>query len=131
MTEAFATNLRKCDFNAAFVADDATMLHALVLSAQAFPVGYGPEDPRAEQAVFFRLERAVVDCLRLRHFAVGPGPYLFRRSQTDTDAVEIGNRGGAVVWVRSNQGNTSSKGENKFLRSRFPLHQFHVKTEAL
>jgi hypothetical protein len=39
------------------------MFHALVLSAQALPIGYRSENPRAEQAVFFRLEGAVIDGL--------------------------------------------------------------------
>ena len=49
VTETLAANFRQRDFDAALVADDAAVLHALVLAAQAFPVGYGSEDSRAEQ----------------------------------------------------------------------------------
>jgi hypothetical protein len=58
--------------DAALVADHAAVLHALVLAAQALPVGDRSEDLRAEQPVAFRLERAVVDRFRLGHLAVRP-----------------------------------------------------------
>ena len=103
VTQTFAANLRQRDFNAALVADDAAVLHALVLAAQALPVGDRSENSGAEQAIFFRLEGSVVDGFRLCDFAVRPGTNLFRRSQTDPDAVKIGNRGRAVVRIRSNQ----------------------------
>ena len=58
------------DLDAALVADDAAVLHALVLAAEALPVGDRAEDLRAEEAVALRLEGAVVDRLRLGDFAV-------------------------------------------------------------
>jgi hypothetical protein len=61
------------DFNAALFADDALVLHALVLAAQALVVLDRAEDARAEQAVALRLEGPVVDGLRLFDFAEGPG----------------------------------------------------------
>ena len=64
--------LRLRDLDAAVVADDAAVLHALVLAAVALPVGDRAEDLLAEQAVLLRLERAVVDGLRLGHLAVRP-----------------------------------------------------------
>ena len=70
MAQAFAAHARQRHFDAALVADDAAMLHALVLAAEAFPVRHGSEDPRAEQAVAFRLERAVIDGFRFGDFAV-------------------------------------------------------------
>src|SRR3974390_2196463 len=79
------------------------MLHALVLAAQALPVGDRPEDARAEQAVTFRLERAVVDGLRLGYFAVRPATDLLRRGQADADRVEIGNWVSELKWVRTEQ----------------------------
>ncbi len=103
MAEPFAANLRERDFDTALVADDAAVLHALVLSAQTLPVGHGTENPRAEQAVFLRLESAVIDGFRLCDFTMRPGPDLFRRSQTDPDAVKIGDRRRSVVRIRSNQ----------------------------
>src|SRR5205085_2959275 len=58
--ETLAAHFGLRDLDAAFVADHAAVLHALVLAAEALPVGDRPEDLRAEQAVSFRLERAVV-----------------------------------------------------------------------
>ena len=62
---ALTTHLGLCDLNAALLADDAAMLQALVLAAQALVVLDRTEDLGAEQAVTFRLERTVVDRLRL------------------------------------------------------------------
>ena len=74
VAETFATDFGERDFHAAFIADDSAMLHAFVLAAQAFPVGYGAEDARAEQAIALGLEGTVVDRFRLSDFAVRPAP---------------------------------------------------------
>ena len=95
--------LRQRDFHAALVADHAAVLHALVLAAQALPVGDRAEDAGAEQAVALRLEGAVVDRLRLGDFAVRPAADLFRRSQADADGVEIGNGVSEIEWARAVQ----------------------------
>ena len=87
--------LRLGHFDAALVADDAAVLHALVLAAEAFPVGDRAEDLRAEETVALRLEGAVVDRLRLRDFAVRPRPDLLRRREADLDGVEIVDR----LWL--------------------------------
>ena len=87
--EALAPDLRLRDFDAALVADHAAVLHALVLAAEALPVGDRAEDLRAEQSVALRLERAVVDRLRLGHLAVRPGEDLLGRRQRDADGVEV------------------------------------------
>src|SRR5690606_8497344 len=47
------------------------------------------EDLGAEQAVALRLEGTVVDGFRLVHFTEGPGTDHLRRSQTDTDRIEL------------------------------------------
>ena len=90
VTHAFTTHLGQRDLRAALLADHATVLHALVFAAQTRPVGNGPEDLRAEQAVAFRLERAVVDRLGLGHFAVRPLTDFFRRSQRDANRLKVG-----------------------------------------
>ena len=72
MAHALAADLRHGDFDAALLADDALVLHALVLAAQALVVLDRTEDARAEQAVTLRLERAVVDGLRLLDLAERP-----------------------------------------------------------
>ena len=89
VAQALAADARQRDFHAALVADDAAVLHALVLAAQALPILGGAEDAGAEQPVALRLEGPVVDGLRLGDFAVGPAPDLFRRSQRNADRIEI------------------------------------------
>ena len=70
VAETFAAHTGERDFHTTLVANDAAMLHALVLSAQAFPVRDGTEDACAEEAVTFRLKGAVVDGFGLGNFAV-------------------------------------------------------------
>ncbi len=88
MAHALAANARQRDFDAALFADDALVLHALVLAAQALVVLDGAKDARAEKAVAFRLERTVVDRFRLLDLAVRPGKDLFRRRDRDPDGIE-------------------------------------------
>jgi hypothetical protein len=104
VAEAFAADFRECDFHAALVADDAAMLHALVLAAEAFPVGYRTEDTGAEQAVALRLEGAVVDGLRLGDFAMRPAPDFLGRCKADLDGIEIGDRVLHFERARTKQG---------------------------
>src|SRR3954453_19256649 len=104
VTEPLAPDFRQRDFNAALVADHAAMLHALVLAAQAFPVGDRAKDTRAEQAIALRLEGAIVDGLRLGGFAMRPAPDLFRRSHTDLDGIEIRYCVSEVERARTIQG---------------------------
>ncbi len=89
-----AANLGLRHLDAALVADDAPVLHPLVLAAEAFPVGDRPEDLRAEEAVPLRLESPVVDRLRLRDLAEGPGADLLGAGEGDLDRVE-------VAWTRA------------------------------
>src|SRR5215470_6292442 len=79
---------RARDPDAALVADHARELHALVFAAGALVVLGRAEDARAEQAVALRLERPVVDGLRLLHLAVGPVADLLGRGQLDPDRVK-------------------------------------------
>ncbi len=89
VAHALAAHARGCDLDAALVADDALVAHALVLAAGAFPVTRGAEDPLAEEPVAFGAQRAVVNRLRLGHLAVGPVANLLGRGQGDTNCVEI------------------------------------------
>ena len=90
VTEALAADLREGDLDAALVADDAAVLHALVLAAEALPVGDGAKDARAEQAVAFGLEGAVVDGLGLGDLAMRPAADLLGAGKLDLDGVEVG-----------------------------------------
>ncbi len=97
MAEALAAHARQRHFDAALVANHAAVLHALVLAAQALPVGDGTEDPGAEQAVALRLEGPVVDRFRLGDFAMRPAPDFFRRGETDPDGIEVGDQICSIV----------------------------------
>jgi hypothetical protein len=86
--EPLAPDLRLDDLDAALLAHDATVLHALVLAAVALVVLHRPEDLRAEQTIALRLERPVVDGLRLLHLAVRPLADLLRARERDADGAE-------------------------------------------
>src|SRR5262249_26767897 len=88
MAHAVAAHLGEGDLDAALLADDAAVLHALVLAAQALVVLDRAEDARAEQAVALRLEGPVVDGLRLLDLAEGPGPDALRACDRDLDLIE-------------------------------------------
>ena len=89
VAHAVAADLRAGHLDAAALTDDALEPDALVLPAVALPVAGGTEDPLAEQAVLLRLQRPVVDGLRLLHLAVRPGPDLIRRGQPDPQLIEV------------------------------------------
>src|SRR5688572_19286808 len=89
MPHPLAAYLRTCDFHTALVADRASMADALVLAAVALPVLGRTENLFAEQAAVFRLERAVVDRLRLGDLAVRPRLDIVRRRKSDTDRIEV------------------------------------------
>src|SRR5690606_8785170 len=76
------------DLDAAALADDAAEPDALVLAAVALPVLGRTEDLLAEEPVLLRLERAVVDGLRLLDLAVGPHADGVRGGQADPELVE-------------------------------------------
>src|SRR5689334_15443029 len=88
MRHAVAAHLLNRDFDAALFANDALVLHALVLAAQALIVLHRPEDTGAEQPVTLRLESSVVDRLGLLHLAVRPAQDLFGAGERNPDAVE-------------------------------------------
>src|SRR5205814_7778365 len=88
MAHAVAPHLRQGDFDAALLANNAAILHALVLAAQALVILARPKDAGAEQPVPLRLEGAVVDRLGLFDLAVGPGADALRAGDRDADLVE-------------------------------------------
>src|SRR5216684_15482 len=104
VAEALAADFAQGDFDAALIADNAAVLHPLVLAAQAFPVGDGAKNLGAKEAVALGFERAVVDGLRLGHFAVGPGTNFFRARQADANGIEIGDQTGAIIRAAAIQG---------------------------
>jgi hypothetical protein len=104
VAQALTADLGEGDFNAALVADDAAVLHALVLAAEAFPIGDGSKDARAEQAIAFGLERAVVDRLRLGDLTVRPGADLLGAGKLNLDGVEVGDGTGCFKGAGAEHG---------------------------
>src|SRR5580698_7139197 len=88
MAHALAAHPRQRHFDRALLADDALILHTLVLAAQALVILDRPKDARAEQPVALRLEGAVVDGFRLFDLAVGPRQNLVRARNRNPDLVE-------------------------------------------
>ena len=97
MSQAFPADARQRNFHAALVANDAAVLHALILAAQALPILGGAEDAGAEQPVALRLEGPVVDGLRLGDFSMAPAPDFFRRGQRNADRIKIRDQIRSVV----------------------------------
>jgi hypothetical protein len=77
------------DFNAALLANHATVFQAFVFATQAFVVLDGPENFGAKQTVTLGLERAVVDGFWLFDFAKRPRADFFRGSESDFDGIEM------------------------------------------
>ena len=88
MPHALAAHLGAGHLDAAAVADDALELDLLVAPAVALPVLLRSKDLLAEQPIALRLERAVVDRLRLLYLAVAPGANLVGRRDTDTNLIK-------------------------------------------
>ena len=89
VAHALTTHFGQRNFYAALLANDTTMLEALVLAAQALIVFDRSKNFGAEQTVTLRLERPIVNGLRLFDFAIRPGPNFFRRRETNLDRVEL------------------------------------------
>src|SRR5439155_16843817 len=89
VAHAVAAHFRTRDLDAAALTNDSLEAHALVLAAVALPVLGGTEDLLAEQAVLFRLERAVVDRLGLLYFAVRPHADLVCSGQADAQLGKV------------------------------------------
>ena len=88
MAHPLAPHARQRHFDTAFFADDTLVLHPLVLAAQAFVILDRTEDARAEQAVAFGLERAIIDRLRLLDLAERPRQNFLGRSDRYLDLIE-------------------------------------------
>src|SRR5258708_21544455 len=97
VSQTLAANARQRHFDAALVANHAAVFHALVLTAQALPVGNWTEDAGAEQSIALRLKGPVVDRFGLGDFAMRPASNFFRRSEADPDGIEVGDQICAIV----------------------------------
>ena len=88
MAHALAANFCQGDLDAALLADETLVLHALVLAAQTLVVLNRAKDARAEEAVPLRLERAVVDRFRLLDLAERPRMDVVRARDRDSNLIE-------------------------------------------
>ena len=88
VAHALTTHLGLGDLNAATLTDDALVTHALVLTTSTLPVTGRSENALAEQAVLFRLQRAVVNGLGLFNLALRPATDIVSSGQTDAELVE-------------------------------------------
>src|ERR1700740_2042959 len=88
MPHAVASDFGEGDLHAALLANDAAILHTLVLTAQALVILDRAEDSSAEQAIAFGLKRAIVDRLGLLNLAERPGVNSLGTGDRDADLVE-------------------------------------------
>src|SRR6516164_5581873 len=88
MPHAVASDFGESDLHATLLANDAAILHTLVLSAQALVILDRAKDSSAEQTIAFGLKRAIVDCLRLLNLAERPGVNSLGTGDRDADLVE-------------------------------------------
>ena len=88
VAHALAAHLLRRDLDAALLADLAFEADSLVLAAKTFPILRRAKDTLAEQTVTLGFQRAVVDGLGFRDFAVRPGTDHFGRRQTDFDRIK-------------------------------------------
>ncbi len=108
--QTFAADIGACNFDAATVADHALVPDTFVLAAAALPVLDGTENPLAEETIFFRLERSVVDRFRFGHFTKAPLTNFLRRCQLNPDRFEISGLFSCLYRVFLRTQNSSSNG---------------------
>jgi len=72
VAQTLATYFALNNLNTAFFANNATVLHALVLTAVTLVILDRTKNLGAEQAVPLRFECPIVDCLRLLYLTIGP-----------------------------------------------------------
>src|SRR5262249_30929257 len=89
MAHPLATYASERYFNAASIANDTAMFDAFILAAGAFPVLHWAENAFAEQAALFRLERAVVDGLRVFNLPFRPRADGVGRRHRDRDVLNL------------------------------------------
>ncbi len=89
VAHAFTPHAALGDLHTAAVADHTLETDFLVFAAGTFPVLGGTEDALAEQTVFFRFLRTVVDGFRLGHFPVRPPLDGLRAGKLNLDGAEF------------------------------------------
>ena len=72
MTHPLTTHTGQSDLYSTTVTDDALVLDPLIFSTGALPVTGRPEDSLAKKTTLLRLERPVVNRLRILHLTPAP-----------------------------------------------------------
>ena len=103
MPHALAAHLGMGHLDAALLANDPLVLHALVLAAKALVVLDRSENFGAEQPLGLGLERAVVDGLRFLDLAARPRANLFGRRKGDPNRIKGLRRRGLARVVKPRQ----------------------------
>src|SRR6266404_3110126 len=88
VSHAFTTYARQGDFDAAAITDHSLVFDALVFSARALPIPCRTKNTFAEKAALLRLERAVIDRLRIFDFAFAPRPHRVAGGNTDRNLIK-------------------------------------------
>ena len=89
MAHALTPDSRVCHLHATTVADNALELCPFVLAATTLIVAFGAEDTLAEQAVFLRAIRAIVDRLGLLNLTEAPASDIGWAGQSNADGAEV------------------------------------------
>src|SRR6185437_15729234 len=87
VTHALPADARECDLDTAPVTDHAAVLDAFVFATGTFPVLHGAENTLTKQPSLFRLERTVIDRLRILDLPLRPGADRFGGSDADADVI--------------------------------------------
>ena len=88
MAHSLATNLSQSNFNTALLADNTTVFHTFIFTAQAFIVFNRTKNASTEQTISFRFESTIVDSFRLFNLTIRPRTDLFRRGDGNFNLVK-------------------------------------------
>jgi hypothetical protein len=95
VSKTFTTNFRLDNFNAAFLADNAAMLHSFIFTAVALIVLDRTKDFCTEQTIAFWLECTIIDRLWFFDFTMAPLMDFLRASQADAHRLKTGG----ILWT--------------------------------
>ena len=89
MPHTFTTYFGAGYFDAALIADGASVTHFLIFSAFAFPVFGRSENLFTEKTIRLRFEGSVVNGFRFCYFTVGPFQNLLRGGDADFHGIKF------------------------------------------
>ena len=99
MAHTLAPDLGERHLDTALLADNAAVLHPLVLAAKTLVVLDRTKDARAEKAIALRLEGPVVNRLRLLDLSERPGADLLRAGNRNANLIETLWAGGLAEEI--------------------------------